>query len=653
MSTTPALTRGRGANGRGSDEPAAVGVRFDGGTVGEPDGARDREREAVPVLQEALALVAELRDPVETLRAQGVLLATLHPGQLDDAAAEIRRLLQQIGSRPARARTITQGLLPAGGDGDYIIVDDAGGRGGVTWADDKKGPECAAAAESPDGSELGEPAPAAAENPPVKMRSSTVKDDSINLNRRSSWLELAAGLRRPILVLLVAMPVGVVFATQRLRWPVPFAFYWVVQTALTVGYGDEPECVNDGGCRSITDGDGDMLFVIVLAVFLVAPVTALLSEYLDYLLTHDRKAKAAMQLAYLKSYKEVYEDAKARCSGGQGDPEVIDTITADTVSARTAVESHVHSHSHDRRGTASPIELADMSAPVRRSFIVGEMKRGKSVRSQRRPSFFNSTTSPPRRSGSHDTLELDGTDRSDDEEEMLVVTLWNRYPITFNVVQWLIIAAVGVTFFMGHYSHRFVLALYWVVITGLAVGYGDTSPAEETGFWFTTFFMIFIVTASYALLGKVAAMFRPEGSVAAALQKTFDIETMKAIDRNNDGEVEKHEYLQAVLVMLDRIDFETCNLILEHYEDLTNGDAALNLDAWTKGESRNLGASLSFRSKIGEGSRAVKAKQRAQRALSHTSRGKMSVEGTRAAATAGRTAHKSSNTSRLRSALSI
>jgi hypothetical protein len=35
------------------------------------------------------------------------------------------------------------------------------------------------------------------------------------------------------------------------------------------------------------------------------------------------------------------------------------------------------------------------------------------------------------------------------------------------------------------------------------------------------------------------------------------------------------------LVMLDRIDFETCALILEHYDDLTQGQKALNIQVRT------------------------------------------------------------------------
>jgi hypothetical protein len=66
--------------------------------------------------------------------------------------------------------------------------------------------------------------------------------------------------------------------------------------------------------------------------------------------------------------------------------------------------------------------------------------------------------------------------------------------------------------------------------------------------------------------------------------------------------------------MLDRIDFETCNLILEHYEDLTQGRHVLNIQTWADDDSIGVAAAPSFLSKIGEGAQAARAKQRAMRA---------------------------------------
>ena len=68
-------------------------------------------------------------------------------------------------------------------------------------------------------------------------------------------------------------------------------------------------------------------------------------------------------------------------------------------------------------------------------------------------------------------------------------------------------------------------------------------PDDAVGYWVASFFLIFLVATTYAIMGKIASAVRPGHSIEAAIAKTFDIETMKAIDRNNDGEVEKHEYV--------------------------------------------------------------------------------------------------------------
>jgi hypothetical protein len=58
-----------------------------------------------------------------------------------------------------------------------------------------------------------------------------------------------------------------------------------------------------------------MIFVIILAFWLLVPVTALLSMYLDVLLSSERKAKANNQMAYLKVYRQMYKECEQKvCS---------------------------------------------------------------------------------------------------------------------------------------------------------------------------------------------------------------------------------------------------------------------------------------------------------------------------------------------------
>ena len=51
------------------------------------------------------------------------------------------------------------------------------------------------------------------------------------------------GLQTIFSVLLLI--IGLVYLTQRLQWTWQYSLYWCMMTALTVGYGDSPQCSTD------------------------------------------------------------------------------------------------------------------------------------------------------------------------------------------------------------------------------------------------------------------------------------------------------------------------------------------------------------------------------------------------------------------------
>ena len=56
-----------------------------------------------------------------------------------------------------------------------------------------------------------------------------------------------------------------------------------------------------------------------------------------------------------------------------------------------------------------------------------------------------------------------------------------RYTIAVNVFVWILLAGLGIAWFMAYEAEEFVVSLYWVVITGLAIGYGDVVATDATG----------------------------------------------------------------------------------------------------------------------------------------------------------------------------
>eukprot|EP00039_Didymoeca_costata_P020328 m.340872 g.340872 ORF g.340872 m.340872 type:complete len:451 (+) comp19610_c0_seq1:273-1625(+) len=133
----------------------------------------------------------------------------------------------------------------------------------------------------------------------------------------------------------------------------------------------------------------------------------------------------------------------------------------------------------------------------------------------------------------------------------------------------------GLVFFKYQYDTSFLEALYWVVISGLAVGFGDTHPTDDAGYIFGAFLITALVCFTYSVIGFNV---RREISISSILSESFSSELLAVLDRDGDGEVSEAEYLGSVLVMLDKTDFSTVDLILRHFQSMDkNDDQVLDL----------------------------------------------------------------------------
>jgi hypothetical protein len=138
---------------------------------------------------------------------------------------------------------------------------------------------------------------------------------------------------------------------------------------------------------------------------------------------------------------------------------------------------------------------------------------------------------------------------------MHMAVAWLMSHTKFRYFVYLVVAmGVGVIFFTQHEGKTFLESLYWVVITGLAVGFGDLYPSDQPGQIFTFFYMLLLVPITYAL---ISLMVRREQPVAEVLGRSLSLEMFEFFDRDGDGQVTKDEYLGTILVMLEKTDFET------------------------------------------------------------------------------------------------
>ena len=76
--------------------------------------------------------------------------------------------------------------------------------------------------------------------------------------------------------------------------------------------------------------------------------------------------------------------------------------------------------------------------------------------------------------------------------------------------------------------------------------------------------------------------------VKDVLSKSLSHDLMKALDRDGDGTVSESEYLGSILVMLDKTDFNTVDLILKHFDLLDlNKDKVLDVQDIELAKQRN------------------------------------------------------------------
>eukprot|EP00008_Paramoeba_atlantica_P010612 CAMPEP_0201475658 /NCGR_PEP_ID=MMETSP0151_2-20130828/1037_1 /ASSEMBLY_ACC=CAM_ASM_000257 /TAXON_ID=200890 /ORGANISM="Paramoeba atlantica, Strain 621/1 / CCAP 1560/9" /LENGTH=328 /DNA_ID=CAMNT_0047855807 /DNA_START=77 /DNA_END=1063 /DNA_ORIENTATION=+ len=122
--------------------------------------------------------------------------------------------------------------------------------------------------------------------------------------------------------------------------------------------------------------------------------------------------------------------------------------------------------------------------------------------------------------------------------------------------------------------------IYWSVVTGTTVGYGDLTPSGPGGKVFTIFYALIGTLLTAFSLGKFADLFvesQREAAIQRILSKKLDHKSIATMDADGDGKVSPLEFVEHMLVKLGKVSEQDILELKEQFRKLDT-DASGFLD---------------------------------------------------------------------------
>jgi len=125
-------------------------------------------------------------------------------------------------------------------------------------------------------------------------------------------------------------------------------------------------------------------------------------------------------------------------------------------------------------------------------------------------------------------------------------------------------------------------SIYWCVITGTSVGFGDKVPRTGSMRWFCIIYIPLAVGAYSAALGRIANIFverEIRKSNAKLLRREVTLEDLETMNDDGDGEVSPLEFVEHMLKSMNKVDQGLLDDLHRQFEALdADGSGGLQED---------------------------------------------------------------------------
>merc|ERR1711933_661451 len=112
---------------------------------------------------------------------------------------------------------------------------------------------------------------------------------------------------------------------------------------------------------------------------------------------------------------------------------------------------------------------------------------------------------------------------------------------------------------------------YYVIVTSTSIGFGDYYPKSEYERLYSVFFIIISVSTMAFLTGKVANILIEKKSKEFfdhIMSNELNLEALEEMDTDDSGEVTMDEYMEFMLIQMEKVDKELLNQLRRQFQKL-------------------------------------------------------------------------------------